>query len=171
MTTDRPITEKVQKRLVPYRYDSGNCRVYVLDQERRSYVLIDQGERFAAATGETRLQLHTHTKDGEPDIPLLATSWILAGSVAGTVFEVGAYYLPKAGLFKHDGYSVEDQTQRMIKASEVLYQWACEKMDTKAAKQACLDLGFSIDFRQPDRGAFMVATDLICGLEVVRLEV
>lgn len=169
--TDRPVTEKVQKRLVPYRYESGNCRVYVLDQDRRSYVIIDQGERYAASTGTPRLQLHTHTKDGEPDVPLLATSWILAGSISGTVFEAGVYCIPKADSFAHDGYSVEDQTKRMAKASEVLYQWACEKMDTKVAKQQCLDLGFSIDFRQPDRGGFMMATDVMCGCEVVRIDV
>jgi len=42
-------------------------------------------------------------------------------------------------------------------ASVILYAWACEQITTRHAKAACDSLGFTIDFRQADIGAYMEA--------------
>ena len=42
-------------------------------------------------------------------------------------------------------------------AADILYAWACGKMTTAQAKRACLETGYEIDFRQPDRGPAMMA--------------
>lgn len=43
------------------------------------------------------------------------------------------------------------------RAEEILYRWACEEITTHNAKQDCGLLGFTIDFRQPDLGNFIIA--------------
>ena len=39
-----------------------------------------------------------------------------------------------------------------LKAEGILYRWACDQITTKAAKSACLKIGYEIDFRQADFG-------------------
>lgn len=55
-------------------------------------------------------------------------------------------------------------------AEAILYDWACGNIDTAHAKRACQHLGFDIDFRQADCGAFFDAHHIESG-EYVRLEV
>ena len=58
--------------------------------------------------------------------------------------------------------------ERSLKASGILYAWACDKITTHHAKAACASLGFTIDFRQADIGAYMEAEfhGTPCTLEV-----
>lgn len=51
--------------------------------------------------------------------------------------------------------------ERKASAETVLYQYACEWMDTAEAKARCLALGFEIDFRQADVGAYFEALDVV----------
>jgi len=55
-------------------------------------------------------------------------------------------------------------------AEVILYDWACGNTSTAHAKRACRHLGFDIDFRQADLGAFIDATHIATG-DNVRLEV
>lgn len=55
-------------------------------------------------------------------------------------------------------------------AEVILYDWACGNIATDHAKRACRHLGFDIDFRQVDMGAFLDATHIPSG-ETVTLEV
>lgn len=52
---------------------------------------------------------------------------------------------------------------RMKSASEILYDWACAQIGTQEAKRRCAHLGYDIDFRQPDFGAYMEAKDCFTG--------
>ena len=42
-------------------------------------------------------------------------------------------------------------------ATVILYSWACGLIKTARAKTACKSMGFDIDFRQPDLGAYLEA--------------
>lgn len=55
-------------------------------------------------------------------------------------------------------------------AEAILYDWACGNTQTAHAKNACRHLGFEIDFRQADAGAFFDAFH-IESEECVRLDV
>lgn len=55
-------------------------------------------------------------------------------------------------------------------AEAILYDWACSNTQTADAKSACHQLGFEIDFRQADAGAFFDAYHIESG-EYVRLDV
>jgi hypothetical protein len=55
-------------------------------------------------------------------------------------------------------------------AEVILYDWACGNIATDHAKRACRLLGFDIDFRQADLGAFIDATHIWTG-ETVTLEI
>jgi hypothetical protein len=79
------------KILAPVKHDSGNCRLYVEDQDKRKYVILDQGLTFEM-NGMTRFDLHTHSRDGEPCSPI-KTDWILKQGILGTVFEYGLSHL------------------------------------------------------------------------------
>jgi|TARA_R110002074_G_scaffold174646_1_gene337614 hypothetical protein len=55
-------------------------------------------------------------------------------------------------------------------AEAILYDFCCGNTQTAHAKRACRHLGFDIDFRQVDAGAFFDALHIESG-EYVRLEV
>jgi hypothetical protein len=42
-------------------------------------------------------------------------------------------------------------------ATVILYDWACANISTARAKAACENIGFCIDFRQADLGAYIEA--------------
>ena len=56
---------------------------------------------------------------------------------------------------------VTDMEKRTEKASTILYQYACEMIDTAEAKARCLENGFAVDFRQKDYGAAFEVLDLL----------
>lgn len=56
-------------------------------------------------------------------------------------------------------------------ASAILYAWACGSIDTATAKAGCLALGYEVDFRQVDAGAFMEASDAFRGGAFVQIPV
>lgn len=64
--------------LTPVTLDSGNCRLYVKDQNNKPLVIIDQGH-LAAKYG-AQYELYTHTNDGEPCSPILS-EWELNSDI------------------------------------------------------------------------------------------
>lgn len=77
----------VSKQLTAISYDSGNCRLYVEDQECRKYVIIDHGHQYEKYR-LPRYELHTYTRDGEPCSPL-NVPWELTCGVDGSSFFTG----------------------------------------------------------------------------------
>jgi len=75
------------KRLTGKGHDSGNCRLYVEDEEKGKYVILDGGE-VMVQYGQPRFVLHDYSRDGEPCSPINC-DWILEEGVAGTIFEAG----------------------------------------------------------------------------------
>lgn len=90
----------MKKQLIAIRHDSGNCRLYVQDQNKQRYVLLDQGH-LQEKWGLPRFELHTHSDDGEPDTPL-CVPWLLMEGVEGTVFCTGLQHFtdPKDMMIK-----------------------------------------------------------------------
>ncbi|MDF4421583.1 hypothetical protein [Vibrio parahaemolyticus] len=77
----------VSKQLTAISYDSGNCRLYVKDQDGRKYVILDHGHVFEK-NGWSRYELNTHSKCGEPCTPI-NVPWELVSGVEGSVFVTG----------------------------------------------------------------------------------
>tara|TARA_R110000744_G_scaffold152222_2_gene266098 strand:- start:1005 stop:1235 length:231 start_codon:yes stop_codon:yes gene_type:complete len=48
--------------------------------------------------------------------------------------------------------------ERIEAAESALYNWVCGNLTTKNVKHQCEALGFTIDFRQADIGAWVQAT-------------
>jgi len=48
------------KRLTSISHVSGNCRLYVEDEEKRKYVILDGGE-VIVQWGQPRFVLHNHS--------------------------------------------------------------------------------------------------------------
>ena len=76
-----------QKRLRATRFDRGNCRLYVKDQNGSRYVLVDQGPGYQR-WGLPRFELMSYSKCGEPDVPV-RLSWVLEEGLGGTEFQTG----------------------------------------------------------------------------------
>lgn len=91
----------MDKQLYAVKHDSGNCRLYVKDQEGKRYVLIDQGHTHAK-WGLPRFELHTHSADGQPEVPIKC-DWELLEGVTGTEFESGLSY--ETAVRNHPGSS------------------------------------------------------------------
>lgn len=72
-------------KLTPVMYDSGNVRLYVKDEYKRSLVILDHGIAYKRFTGK-RFELCTMSKDGEPNTPL-NISWVLTEGVTNTGFK------------------------------------------------------------------------------------
>ena len=68
-------------------------------------------------------------------------------------------------------FSRMNQPELDRRAAEViLYDWACGNIETAHTKRACRHLGFEIDFRQADVGAYLEALHIESGT-YVRLEI
>ena len=52
---------------------------------------------------------------------------------------------------------------RERRAESFLYQWACGSLDTGRCKSLLAGLGYEVDFRQPDLGAYVEALDTESG--------
>jgi len=110
------------KVLTKLQDDSDNCRVYVKDQDGNKYVILDHGISYAK-NGLPRYELHTHTRDGEPDIPLTGhteavNAYIKKNMTSGEQInqlenEVNAYKVVLAGVMK--GFSsLQAHAQKLI---------------------------------------------------------
>lgn len=56
--------------------------------------------------------------------------------------------------------------RRIVKAESVAYAWACGKVSTASCKLQLARLGYAVDFRQADLGAFLYALDTVTGIDV-----
>jgi hypothetical protein len=59
-----------------------------------------------------------------------------------------------------------DSEFRERRAESVLHQWACGGLDTPRCKSLLAGLGYEVDFRQPDLGAYVEAWDSESGRTV-----
>lgn len=77
------------KHLTPVIHDRGTCRLYVEDENKRPYVILENDKNYAQHCG-IRFELYTHTKDGEPCCPIRKDiQWVLTEGVKNTVFTKG----------------------------------------------------------------------------------
>ena len=56
-------------KLTPIRNDRGNWRLCVKNEQGKKLVILDQGHTYPRM-GLPQYELHTHTRDGEPDSPV-----------------------------------------------------------------------------------------------------